>query len=267
VTPNRTIQSLSTHNFTTSDSLVREKRLPALFRALSVVVLLLLVALAFFGYLRPDWVLFVRNKIEPLGLSGIWLYLLVQTVWSLTTVPSIPLLVLAGLIYGPWLGSVLAVTGIFLGSALTFLIGRHLLTRHIARWRQRYPQLNRGIGFAERHDVSTLLVARTGPVFPLNLLNYALGATQVSFKRYLFVSFLASLPAAFIYAGLGEVLHQQVTHGELSTQTVLLIGIAIVLLSALGWMIRQRYAHQTTHDARTNGDAQNHHETGLPSSL
>lgn len=193
-------------------------------------------------YLRPNWLLFIRAQLEPLGLMGVALYLILQTLWSLTTVPSIPLLVVAGLVFGPWLGSSLALVGIMTGSALTFLIGRHFLTHHVNRWRERYPQLDRSIQFAERHDVTVLLVARTGPVFPLNLLNYALGATGVSFRRYLAVSFFASLPAAIIYAGLGEAVHRHVAQGEVSARVLLLLGAALVLVGLVAWAIRRRYA-------------------------
>lgn len=200
------------------------------------------MALAAAMYVRPNWLLFIREQLEPLGFMGVALYLILQTLWSLTTVPSIPLLIVAGLVFGPWLGSTLALVGIVTGSALTFLIGRHFLTRHINRWRKRYPQLDRSIHFAERHDVTVLLVARTGPVFPLNLLNYALGATEVSFRRYLVVSFFASLPAAIIYAGLGEALHRHIAQGQVSVGALLLLGAALILLGLVIWAIRRRYA-------------------------
>src|SRR5690606_36880295 len=105
-------------------------------RLVSALAILLLMALATTAYVRTDWLVIARRVVGEMGVGGILLYLLVQTLWSLTTIPSIPWLVVSGVIYGPWLGSVLAVVGIMLGSAATFLIGRYLLSAQVARWRK-----------------------------------------------------------------------------------------------------------------------------------
>ena len=232
-------------------------------RLVSALAILLLMALATTAYVRTDWLVIARRVVGEMGVGGILLYLLVQTLWSLTTIPSIPWLVVSGVIYGPWLGSVLAVVGIMLGSAATFLIGRYLLSAQVARWRKRYPALDRGLRFAERHEVITLLIARTGPVFPLNLLNYALGATHISLLRYLWVSLLAAIPAAVLYAGLGEALHGHLVQAELSHSTLWLLGAGALSLIALGWAVKHHY-HRVGHYSGDQRQPKSH--TRLPSS-
>ena len=53
-----------------------------------------------------------------------------------------------------------------------------------------------------------MLLTRLSPVFPFNLLNYALGLTSVSFRDYLLASWLGMLPGTMLYVYVGSTLRQ-----------------------------------------------------------
>lgn len=214
------------------------------FKVSSIAAAATVFIFAVLGYLNPELVLQTRQTFRQLGAWGMLLYVLVQVLWVLSTVPSIPLLVLAGLVFGPWLGGVLALVGTTLGSLLTFAIGRRILTQHVVGWRRQFPAVDRALRYAETHEVAALLIARSAPVFPLNLLNYALGAVRVSFVRYAIVSTLASLPACLVYPALGEVLSAGALQvGPSPGWTWLLLVMVPAGAAALGlaWWARRRY--------------------------
>lgn len=223
----------------------RGRRDGRIFKAASIATGAMVLAFAVVGYLNPDLVLQTRQTFERLGAWGMLLYVVVQTLWVLSTVPSIPLFVLAGLVFGPWLGALLALVGTTVGSLLTFLIGRHALAQHVDGWRRRSPQFDRALRYAERHEVAALLIARSAPVFPLNLLNYALGALRVSFVKYGVVSTLVSIPACLVYPALGEVLGAGALQVGPSPGWAWLLAVMIPGAAAavgLAWLARRRYA-------------------------
>ena len=90
------------------------------------------------------------------------------------------------------------------GSAATFLIARYLARGWVARRIARYPRfaaVDRAVG---ADGLRIVFLLRLSPVFPFNLLNYALGATRVRFRDYL-LGALGMLPGTFLYVYLGSL--------------------------------------------------------------
>ena len=56
-----------------------------------------------------------------------------------------------------------------------------------------------------RQSFRLVLLLRLSPVFPYNVLNYALGLTDVSIGRYVAASFLGMLPGTWLYVYLGSL--------------------------------------------------------------
>jgi len=56
----------------------------------------------------------------------------------------------------------------------------------------------------KREGFKIVLLMRLSPVFPFNLLNYAFGLTQVSFRDYVLASWIGMLPGTIMYVYLGS---------------------------------------------------------------
>ena len=111
----------------------------------------------------------------------------------------------AGLLYGVAKGSVLVSLASTSGAACAFLIGRHLAREAIARklqGRQKFQALDAAIA---REGWKIVGLVRLSPIFPFNLLNYALGLTRVSFKDYLLASWIGMLPGTIMYVYIGSL--------------------------------------------------------------
>jgi rhodanese-related sulfurtransferase len=73
------------------------------------------------------------------------------------------------------------------------------------------------------------------PVFPFNLLNYALGLTRIPFVAYVLASWVFMLPGAFAYTWLGFAGREALGGGEGMIRNIL---IALALLAAVAFLPR-----------------------------
>jgi uncharacterized membrane protein YdjX (TVP38/TMEM64 family) len=76
---------------------------------------------------------------------------------------------------------------------------------------------------------------RLVPVFPFNLLNYALGLTRIALTEYIIASAVCMLPGAFAYTYLGYAGREAAAHGAGAIRNV---ALAIGLLAAAALMPR-----------------------------
>lgn len=127
--------------------------------------------------------------------------------YALATVAFVPgslLTLAAGAIFGLGRGTALVLVAATLGASAAFLISRYLARGLVERrlaGNERFAAIDRAIGTEGRRMV---LLLRLSPVFPFNLLNYALGLTRVRFVDYLVAS-IGMLPGTLLYVYYGKV--------------------------------------------------------------
>jgi uncharacterized membrane protein YdjX (TVP38/TMEM64 family) len=137
-----------------------------------------------------------------LGNQGIALYLLLYAVGPAFGAPALPLTLLGGALYGPWLGGALAVTGATIADSLGFLLARYVG----AAWLERRATgaIRRVKEGVEAEGWRFIAFLRLTPIFPFGLVSYAMGLTRVPFWVYAVTTFFCILPAASIYAYVGH---------------------------------------------------------------
>lgn len=160
----------------------------------------------------------------------------------LLALPGATFAVVAGLLFGPVLGSFLCLVAATLGAVLAFLTGRYFLGDAVRPWVERNRCLNR-ILFedAERSGIVLLMVTRLVPIFPYNLQNFAYGITGIGLWPYTLYTFLFMAPGVAFFtlgaAGLGDA--------ENRTLYLILAGALAALVSAAGLRLRRRYVRET----------------------
>jgi uncharacterized membrane protein YdjX (TVP38/TMEM64 family) len=175
-----------------------------------------------------------RSWVEGLGVWAPVAFILGYAVAAIAFIPGALLTGAAGVLFGFVSGTAYAFAGAFLGSAAAFLIARHgargWVERKLAA-QPRFRAIDRAVG-AEGGKIVALL--RLAPVFPFNLLNYALGLTSVRFGSYLLASF-AMLPGTALYVYLGKVTSDAASGGKTPAEWALLsVGlVALVVVTAL----------------------------------
>jgi uncharacterized membrane protein YdjX (TVP38/TMEM64 family)/rhodanese-related sulfurtransferase len=137
--------------------------------------------------------------------AGAWASAIFVGIYAVATVLFFPgsiLTLAAGAVFGPVLGTLYSLTGATLGATLAFLIARHLAAEWIARKAGgRLKRLKEGV---EAEGWRFVAFVRLVPLFPFNLMNYALGLTRIPLLAYVLASFVCMLPGALAYSWLGS---------------------------------------------------------------
>ena len=111
----------------------------------------------------------------------------------------------AGFLFGLLQGFAIVSFASVVGASLAFLIGRFFARDWVAGRLQAMPRFNAlDRAIAEKGGVIVLLT-RLSPVFPFNLLNYALGLTAVRFWTYVGASWVGMIPGTLLYVYLGSI--------------------------------------------------------------
>jgi uncharacterized membrane protein YdjX (TVP38/TMEM64 family) len=165
------------------------------------VALIGLVTLGrFAGAYIPEFAAWV----EGLGLWGPTVFIAAYAAATVAFVPGSVLTLAAGAIFGVVEGTVIVFVAATLGAGLAFLVSRHLARssiEHRLAGNSRFSAIDRAVALEGRKIVFLL---RLSPVFPFNLLNYALGLTQVRFADYMLAS-VGMLPGTLLYVYYGAL--------------------------------------------------------------
>jgi uncharacterized membrane protein YdjX (TVP38/TMEM64 family) len=142
--------------------------------------------------------------VDGLGLWGPVVFVLGYALAVVAFVPGSLLTLAAGAIFGLGEGTLYVFVAAVLGSTGAFLVARHLARAAVERRLSgdpRFAAIDRAIGAQGRRIVFLL---RLSPVFPFNLLNYALGLTRVRLGDYVAAS-VGMLPGTFLYVYSGKL--------------------------------------------------------------
>lgn len=172
-------------------------------RGLLVAAALVLLVLA--GRHLGGYVPRFAAWVDGLGLWGPVVFMLGYAVATVAFIPGSLLTLAAGAIFGLARGTAFVLVGATLGAAAAFLVGRYVARRAVERrleGRPRFHAIDRAVG---REGLKIVTLLRLSPVFPFNLLNYALGLTRVRFRDYL-LACLGMLPGTFLYVYYGKAL-------------------------------------------------------------
>jgi uncharacterized membrane protein YdjX (TVP38/TMEM64 family) len=138
----------------------------------------------------------------------LWFFWGTGLIYILATILFIPgsLLTLgAGVLFGVLWGSIYVSIGATIGAAGAFLVGRYLARGWVEKrieGNDKFKAIDQAVA---REGWKIVGLTRLSPVFPFNLLNYAFGITQVSFKDYFFPTWIGITPGTVLYVYIGSL--------------------------------------------------------------
>ncbi|NIP74034.1 MAG: sulfurtransferase [Gammaproteobacteria bacterium] len=167
------------------------------------------------------------------GAAAPLLFVAIYAVAAVLFLPGSVVTLAGGALFGPVLGTLYNLTGATLGATLAFLLARYLGADWVERKTGgRLKQLKDGV---ESEGWRFVAFVRLVPLFPFNVLNYALGLTRVSLIHYVVASFVFMSPGAVAYTYLGYAGREAVAGGEGLIQKILL---ALALLAVVAFLPR-----------------------------
>lgn len=178
----------------------------------------------------------LENWVQAAGSAGPIVFMLVYAIATVFFLPGSVLTLAGGALFGPVWGTLYNLTGATLGATLAFIVARYLASDWVEeKTGGRLKQLKDGV---EGEGWRFVAFVRLVPLFPFNLLNYALGLTRIRFSHYVIASYLCMLPGAIAYTYLGFALKEAVG-GESDIQEMIQIGIfAVALLAIVAYLPR-----------------------------
>jgi uncharacterized membrane protein YdjX (TVP38/TMEM64 family) len=151
--------------------------------------------------------------------------------------PGSVLTLAGGALFGPITGALLSLTGATIGATVAFLIARYLAADWVERRVSgRLQEIKEGV---EREGWRFVAFVRLVPIFPFNLLNYALGLTRLSVQTFAVTSFVTMAPGALAYAYLGDAGREAVSGGPDLVRKGLLALTLLAALTLLPSLIRR----------------------------
>ncbi|MBF0152202.1 MAG: TVP38/TMEM64 family protein [Magnetococcales bacterium] len=177
--------------------------------------------------------------VQGWGVAGKVFFVLLYALATTLFMPGSILTLASGALFGPWLGTSLSLIGAGIGSGTAFLISRHLAGDWVAR--RSGNMAKRLLAGVEAEGWRFVAFARLMPLFPFNLLNYALGLTRIRFDHFLLTSVICMIPGATAYAWLGFAGKEAASGDAHAVQTGLwALGLLALALTIPRWIRRIR---------------------------
>ena len=172
-----------------------------------VLAVAAVAALVVAGWQLPlaEWITGLADRARGAGAVGVLLFAAAYVISTVALLPGSLLTVAAGFAYGPVWGLLLASPASVAGATCAFLLGRTVLRGWAARTVSasgRMRAIDRAVG---ADGFRIVLLLRLSPLFPFNLLNYALSLTTIPTGAYVLASFLGMLPATALFVYLGSL--------------------------------------------------------------
>jgi len=215
-------------------------------RALLLVLYGIMAAIIWYywkaGILSPDNLMryIARNPI-----AAPVLFIAAYAVTVVFMVPSLPLNIGAGYLWGPLLGSIYTLAGCTLGSVIAFIFARTAIGQPFAR---RFDNNILQWLVQQLADNGWKIVAfvRMNPAFPSGPANYLFGLTSISFKEYFWSTLLFPYPLCFAFAYIGDSAGSMLLDGNTKRMIQLVISVAAtVSLSIAGWFVYKTYTKRS----------------------
>lgn len=206
-------------------------RLPWL-RLLAALGLLagILLAIQYREHLDPAT---LEEWIGGFGVTAPLVFIGAYALASILFLPGMVMTLAGGALFGPVWGTLINLIGATLGATLAFLIARYLGADWVTR--RLGGRLKQVVAGVEAEGWRFVAFVRLVPLFPYNVLNYALGLTRIRLLAYVLATFICMAPGALAYTYVGYAGRQAIAGGEAAIQTGL---IALGLLALVAFLPR-----------------------------
>lgn len=225
-------------------------RIIRLKRVVALVVMFLLVTTGFLlkeaGYFDPE---FIFGFLKAYPLIAPLSFIALLATMSLLLLPTLPLNLGAGFLWGPYVGGLYVLTGSSLAAAIAFLIARYLAAEFLNRG-FRHRRWAWVLDQVSKQDWKTVAFTRINPIFPTALLNYFFGITPIKFTTYILTTVTFIAPIILLFAYLGDSIGGFLIQGRTVqfVQNILGASIAITILFLLRLGLKRLFKDQCKND-------------------
>jgi len=170
----------------------------------AAAVIVAVVALVATGRLLGARLTSVVAWVDGLGAAAPVAFVVVYAFATVAFVPGFILTLAAGAIFGLALGTLYTLIAATCGASLAFLVSRYAARGFVERRLAKHPEFAAVERAVSKEGRRIVFLLRLSPLFPFNLLNYALGLTSVRFVDYI-LACAGMLPGTLLYVYYGKL--------------------------------------------------------------
>jgi len=187
----------------------------------------------------PDFIIIfnhMNSSITPI------LFIISYVIMSMLFLPTLPLNILAGVLWGALLGGIYSLVALSISTTITFFLTRYLAHEYIQRyfthkyWKWIMNNVNES-------GWKIVAFTRVNPIFPTSLLNYFYGLTSIKYSHYILASVIFLLPLVLAFSYLGSSIGNAVVNDEVNNIIYnlmkfsgIVVFIAIINLFIKKWL-------------------------------
>lgn len=213
---------------------------PLIFAAAILIVFLLNRRFGWSDYITdPRWYQHLQETMQENYLEVVAIYMVVMIVGCVVlALPGVTFAIIAGTLFGPWMGTLLCSVAATIGAILAFLVGRFFLRDSLRDKVMKNKYIDRLL-FDEKtkNEMTVLMVTRLVPIFPYNLQNFAYGITDMSLAKYSLGTFVFMIP--------GTAMYTFGTYAVIDGTNRLFYALATVVIAAVvivaGRLLKKKY--------------------------
>lgn len=205
-----------------------------LLRIILAILLGAIVVWSSFNYQKfnPDTMV---TWIADYGVMGPLIFILARSIGAVFFIPGSLMGITAGVAFGPVWGAVYNLIASTIGAILAFLVARYIASDYVRKKLSGEGWLTKSIEGVENEGWRFVAFVRLVPLFPYNILNFALGLTRIKISHYAAASFICMIPADIAYVYLGYAGRESMAGNNESIEMAL---IALGLLATLVFLPR-----------------------------
>lgn len=213
---------------------------PLIFAAAILIVFLLNRRFGWSDYITdPRWYQHLQETMQENYLEVVAIYMVVMIVGCVVlALPGVTFAIIAGTLFGPWMGTLLCSVAATIGAIQAFLVGRFFLRDSLRDKVMKNKYIDRLL-FDEKtkNEMTVLMVTRLVPIFPYNLQNFAYGITDMSLAKYSLGTFVFMIP--------GTAMYTFGTYAVIDGTNRLFYALATVVIAAVvivaGRLLKKKY--------------------------
>ena len=205
-----------------------------------IILALLLLSLAVGKYYYGDLAKFaspsyVRDYLLGLGHWGYLAYVILFVLSIPLPIPSTPVAIAGGYVYGIVLGTILTTIAIMIGSSICFWLVRYYGEPLLEKVVHKHHIIHFNHIFKKRGP-NGAIIAYAIPVFPSDALHFILGLTNIRYHTFLLIVLLGNIPRSFIVSAFGQELYTGFTA---RTIIVSIFAVIFVLIAVFREKIKK----------------------------
>lgn len=195
----------------------------------------------------------LTSWIGAFGSLAPLVFCLARVLGAVVMVPGSITAIAAGALFGVLWGTIYSLAASTAGAALAFAIARYLFPDFVERHVAGHARLRRLVEGVELEGWRFVAFVRLMPLFPYNVLNYALGLTRIDFVQYVVATLICMLPGDIAYVYLGYAAREALVSNELAVRAAVMALGLLACLALIPVLVRRYRRAIGTARAANNG--------------